>query len=400
MPEPAHVPLITSFSQLEVLCEHLRASRRFGFDTEFVSEQTFEPVLCLVQVATTERVAVIDPLALPSLDPFWDVLLDADVEVVMHAAGEDLRITRQRTGMLPARVFDVQIVAGLVGPSYPMSLGNLLSSVLRVSVSSGETRTDWRRRPLSPAQLRYAADDVRHLLAAADTLTDRLRRLDRLAWAEAELAGFLAEMRDRNEEDRWLRLSGLHQLNRRGLEIARRLWEWRAEHARREDRPLRSMLRDDLLIAIAKRQPASRRDLEALRDYNRPALLQKAGEVLDLIAQARQVPEDQYPEYPDRPDDAPGASMITGLLSAALHQCCNQAQVAVGLTGTTGDLKDLLRWYLQGGDESRPPALLQGWRRDVCGATLLDVLAGRRSLRVVDPGADVPVALAPVAPEE
>jgi ribonuclease D len=396
MPEPPPIPIITSASQLQVVCDDLRASGRFAFDTEFVSEQTFAPVLCLIQVATTDRVAVIDPLTVSDLTPFWDVLLDPAVEVVMHAAGEDLRITRQQTGQVPARVFDVQLVAGLVGFGYPMSLGNLLSSVLRVSVSSGETRTDWRRRPLSPAQLRYAADDVRFLLAAADDLKGRLERLGRTSWAEAELAEFLADVRDRQEEDRWLRLSGLHQLNRRGLEVARRLSEWRSEDARRHNRPLRYLLRDDLLVAIAKRQPANRRDLEALRDFNRPGLMQRAGELLDLIARGREVPDDQLPEHSERPEEAPGASMLTGLLSAALHQCCNQAQVAVGLTGTASDLRELVRWHLQGHDPARAPALVQGWRREVCGETLMGVLEGKRSLRVVDPAAEVPVALDPV----
>ncbi len=400
MPEPSPVTIVTSPSQLVALCDHLRASGRFAFDTEFVSEHTFEPVLCLAQVATTERLAVIDPLAVRDLDPFWDVLLDPHVEVVMHAAGEDLRITRQRAGDVPARVFDVQVVAGLVGLGHSLSLNNLIASLLHVSLSSGETRTDWRRRPLTPAQLRYAADDVRHLLTAADELKRRLERLGRTAWAEFELEEALALVRDRQEEDRWLRLPGLQQLSRRGLEAARLLWEWRADVAREQDRPLRSMMRDDLLVAIARRFPAQKRDLEALRDFHRPALTQRAGEILDVIARARAVPEDRLPEELERIDEPPGVAMITGLLSASLHQCCNQAQVAVGLTGTSSDLKELIRWYLQGQDEARPPRLLRGWRREVCGVTLLDVLAGRRSLRVFDPSAEVPVALAPIAEDQ
>jgi ribonuclease D len=393
---PEDVPLISTSSQLRALSDHLRDRGRFAWDTEFVSEQTYEPVLCLLQVATSQKVAVIDPLAVKDLTPFWEVLFDPEIEVVMHAAGEDLRITRQHTGNVPARVFDVQLVAGLVGFSYPLSLGNLVNQTVGVTVTGGETRTDWRRRPLSSAQLRYAIDDVRHLLDVADLLTTRLSEWGRLGWAESELAGFLEEIRSRSEEDRWRRLPGLHQLSRRGLEIAARLWAWRAEDARRQNRPLRHLMRDDLLVAIAKRQPTTRRDLEALRDFNRPALLKRSGEILDLIDQALEVPPDRLPEHADRPEDAPGASMVASLLSAAMNQCCAQHQVAVGLVGTTGDLKELIRWFADG-CEGRRPGLLEGWRHDICGQTLLDVLAGRRSLRVADPTAEVPVVLdAPV----
>jgi ribonuclease D len=117
------------------------------------------------------------------LAPFWDVVIDPAIEVVMHAAGEDLRICKIKTGTVPARVFDVQIAAGLAGPGYPLSLGNLTSQRLGVSLAGGETRTDWRRRPLSPAQLRYALDDVRYLLEIAGDLAAELQEKGRMAWA-------------------------------------------------------------------------------------------------------------------------------------------------------------------------------------------------------------------------
>ena len=164
--------IITTPAQLKGLVDHLRAIGRFAFDTEFVSEETFEPVLCLIQVATRERLAVIDPLAVRDVSPFWDVVLDPSIEVVMHAAGEDLRICLLRTRALPRRVFDVQMAAGLAGLTYPLSLVNLVGQVLGISLAGSETRTDWRHRPLSAAQLNYALDDVRYLLDVADHFID------------------------------------------------------------------------------------------------------------------------------------------------------------------------------------------------------------------------------------
>jgi ribonuclease D len=392
-------PLISTQEGLRELVAHVREAGRFAFDTEFVSEETFEPVLCLIQVATTSRLAVVDPLKVGDLTPFWDAVVDPSIEVVMHAAGEDLRICRMQAGVVPRRVFDVQIAAGLVGYGYPLSLGNLVYQVLKVSLLGGETRTDWRRRPLSDAQLRYALEDVRHLLDLADTLEGSLERLHRVDWAEDEFATFLDAIENRSEGERWRKLSGLHMLNRRGLETARRLSDWRVEDARKANRPLRSVLRDDLLVAIAKRQPASRRDLEALRDFNRPQLIARANEILGVIAEAQKVPAEDLPEPADRHDDLPGMAMVVSLLSATLSQAAAQGKVAVGLVGGSSDLKELIRWYLDGQSADRTPELLQGWRRDVCGKTLLDVLSGRRALRIVDPQAEVPVALDPV-PED
>lgn len=390
--------LITTDHQLAELTDHIRRRGRFAFDTEFVSEDTFEPVLCLIQIATTERLAIVDPLAVHDLDPFWNTLLDPSIHVVMHASGEDLRICRTKTGEIPRNLFDVQIAAGLAGYSYPLSLVNLSYQTMRVSLPGSETRTDWRRRPLSPAQLQYAADDVRYLLEIEETLRNRLEELGRLDWAVAEFTEFLDSIDHRAEEERWRRLPGLHHLNRRSLEMARRLSDWREDAARRANRPLRHAMRDDLLVAIAKRQPGSRRELEALRDFNRPGLVARGAEILNVLAEARSVAEDDLPIPASRPDDGPGLSTVAGLLSSAMAFCCAQRGISTGLVAGVSDVKQLIRWRLDGCPEERTPVLMQGWRRAICGDVLMEILEGRRSVRVVDPAGEVPIALDSVVP--
>ncbi|HEU5115593.1 MAG TPA: HRDC domain-containing protein [Isosphaeraceae bacterium] len=386
-------------AELDDLLDHLQTSGRFALDTEFVSEDTYEPVLGLIQVATTERIAAVDPIAIGDLSEFWNLVTGPDVEVVMHAAGEDLRICRFRSGRLPERVVDVQIAAGLIGFNYPLSHGNLVNQVLGVTVSGGETRTDWRRRPLSDAQVRYALDDVRFLLDVSNHLNRRLDELGRLSWADEEYATLKEAVESRDESERWRRLSGIHHLNRRSLEIARRLWLWRLEEANRSNRPIRQIMRDDLIIGIAKRQPASRRDLEALRDFHRPHLMSKANALVALIQEALDTPTDQLPEASERPDTWPGESMVVSLLSAALHQSCTQNALAPSLVGSVGDLKELIRWHLAGQPAETTPSLASRWRGEVCGRDLLDVLSGRRSVRIVDPTADVPIVLDPISRE-
>lgn len=376
------------------LVAHLRRSKRFAFDTEFVSESTFEPVLCLVQVATKERLAIVDPFEVDDLSPFWEAVLDPTVEVVTHACGEDLRIARLQAGRFPERIVDVQIAAGLIGLSYPLSLGNLARATLDVTLEGSETRTDWRRRPLSLAQLRYALDDVRFLLDIADHIQKRLEEWERAAWAEAEYRRFLDHLKFRDDEERWRRLPGLQQLNRRGLETAKRLSDWRAAEAKRTDRPIRQIMRDDLLVSIAKRRPTSKKELEALRDFNRPQLLGRSREILDEIAAASETPADRLPlPNGDRREDVPGGSMIVGLLSAALAWCCARQRIAGSLVASVNDLKELIHWRVNGRSDAQKPSLLRGWREDVCGRVLLDVLDGAKGLRVVDPEAEIPVRI-------
>lgn len=389
--------LITTDDALADLIAHLRASGRFAFDTEFVSESTFEPILCLIQVATRDRLAAVDPLAFEDVRIFWDVVNDPAIEVVMHAAGEDLRIGKLQSGYLPARVVDVQLAAALVGYGYPLSLGNLVREVVGQSVAGGETRTDWRRRPLSPAQLRYALDDVRYLLDAADLLNARLDAMNRRAWVESEYQVLLESIRARDDDDRWRRLPGLHGLNRRGLEVARRLSLWRRDDARRANRPIRHVLKDDLLVAIAKRMPATIADLKALRDFNRTEMIARAPEIVRAIAEAQDVDPAELPDHVERRDDGPGGSMVVSLLNAALTQIAAGNKVAASLLGTTADLKEVVRWHVARRPESYRPALLEGWRGEVCGQTILDVVAGKRALRIVDPEAEVPVAVDSIA---
>ena len=204
------------------------------------------------------------------------------------------------TGALPRRVFDVQMAAGLVGPQ--------LSAVAGEPGRAGAGRQPGRQRDAHrlaasaapAAQLNYALDDVRYLLDLADHFTDRLAQLGRTAWAEAEFADFSSRSRSGPTRTAGGGCRACISSSRRGLEMARRLAEWREDEARRQNRPLRQVVRDDLLVAIAKRQPTNRRDLEALRDFNRPALLNRSQEILAILDQARAVPEDELPELAAR----------------------------------------------------------------------------------------------------
>lgn len=385
--------LINSQRGLEELVSRIYESGVFAFDTEFIPEDTYEPELCLIQVATPTELAVVDPRVIPNLSVFWDAVLDPSLRLVVHAGSEDLRICYLQTGQLPERIFDIQLAAGLVGSSYPASLSSLVQRFVGRSVNSAETRTDWRKRPLSANQVEYALDDVRHLLHIAELLEKRLVELDRLDWLEDETGKLLDDIARRDHPSRWMKLSGIHTLNRRSLEIARRLYHWRLETAIRTNRPLRQMMRDDLLVGIAKRQPKSKSDLESLRDFNRPAHLKAAPEIIRIIQEAISVPDSNLPRLPERVDDLTGGSMLIGIMSAVLAHACVHSKVAQGMVASTSDIKDLVRWHLDGKPAGMVPTLMKSWRADVCGNLMIDVLEGRKSLRVTDPSSDVPVTI-------
>src|SRR5438093_1364678 len=156
--------IVSTPEQLTACCAHLASHPHFGFDTEFVGEETYHPRLCLVQAAAPDRLFLIDPLSAGPLDAFWRLVVDPGRVTIVHAGREEVRLCRLWTGQTPGNLFDLQLAAGLVGLAYPLGHGALVSYVLRLQLTKGETLTEWRDRPLTRAQIRYAIDDVRYLL--------------------------------------------------------------------------------------------------------------------------------------------------------------------------------------------------------------------------------------------
>src|SRR5438270_2891144 len=182
MPDPTQ-EIITTPEALAAGCEYLAAQTHFGFDTEFVGEDSYHPRLCLVQVATEDCLFLLDPLSCGPLDAFWKLVVDPARTVIVHAGREEVRLCRLWTGATPGNLFDLQIAAGLTGGVYPMGHGNLVHQVLGVRLPKGETLTEWRERPLTPSQVRYAFDDVRYLIPLWRRLSEQLEKLGRAEWA-------------------------------------------------------------------------------------------------------------------------------------------------------------------------------------------------------------------------
>tara|TARA_R110002072_G_scaffold146075_1_gene292802 strand:- start:63244 stop:64425 length:1182 start_codon:yes stop_codon:yes gene_type:complete len=382
--------LITDQREFDELCSHIREAGLVAFDTEFISENTYRPKLCLIQLATRERAVAVDPFEVDVSD-WWNIMTDDRTTVVVHAGREESRFCLTATGARPRLLVDVQLAEGLRSSSYPLSYERLLQRVLNQSVSSTETRTDWQRRPLTDRQITYAVDDVRYVLEVWDRQKSWLQKKNRLTWAEEEFDRLLDEMEAERDGGQWMKLSGVRRLNSRQLAVVRELYRWREETAAARDQPMRRILRDDLLIDLARRQPKTEQELLNSRDMNRTNFRRNAAEIVTAIKAALDLPQSEIPPRFRNNDSGPDEPVLGKLLALALANRCAELQLSAGIVGTANDLKEWIRWYGDGSKPNKTPRLSNGWRAEVCGDLLRDVLEGKVSLRVADTNSDHPL---------
>lgn len=388
---------ITTDQQLQEFCNQLASAEFIAFDTEFVSEDTYRPDLGLIQVAAGGELAVIDPRAVKDLTPFWEQLASEGHETVVHAGREEFLFCLRAIGKRPARWFDVQIAAGMVGIEYPASYANLVTRIVGKSVPKGETRTDWRRRPLSSRQLEYALADVVHLEGLRAHLMAELARLGRSEWLESELTSWQDGLQREEKLERWRRVSGISGLSSRSLAIVRELWRWRETEAEKTNIPPRRILRDDLVTELARRATADPNRIRAVRGLQRRDLDRRLPQMSECIGQALALPQSELPKRLRR-NNTHHAAVVAQLLSTALASMCREQQIASTLVGTVQDMRDLVAYRLQptSSDPQNPPALAQGWRAEVVGRRVDDLLAGKLSIRIADPTSEQPLVFEPV----
>ena len=385
--------LIDDQAKADALFARLAGADRFAFDTEFIGESTYHPKLCLVQIATADELALVDPIAGVKLDDFWQLLGNAKIEKIVHAGEQDLEPAMRLAGVAPQNVFDTQIVGGFCRLPYPASLAKLVEYVTStqfggegVRLGKGLTFTQWDQRPLSNKQLSYAADDVRYLLLIADWLRERLTDGDdgelRHAWAVAECAARAADAVEPAGEP-WERVKGGGSLDGRQQAILRRLAVWRDQAAQDEDLPPRVLVQDQALIHLARRgitDPARLNDVKYLprpvsERYGMAIIEQvKAGKADDAVAVQRGAPIE--PTLEDR--------FVADSAWAMLQTIAHIRGMDPNLIASRRETEWFVRRVAAGSRVEEHP-LMQGWRRDAVGDRLLDLLGGG-SLTVQWPG--------------
>src|SRR5450759_245294 len=397
-PQPGQGPLAAARCQavsglggqasLRALADGARAAGNLALDTDFMGEGRYRTLLCLVQLAIPEGSAQAGPIEL--VDPLQDgldcsplaaVLADPAIQVVVHAGRQDVALVRRWLATDVRNVFDTQVAGGFVGLGAQSSYESLLSELLGVRLRKTASFTRWDSRPLSPEQLGYAREDVVHLLELAAELEQRLTALGRRRWAQEECQPLERSSDERDPEAIFARLPRVGGLNVPGRAVARELVDWREETAARQDRPVQGVLSDAALMELAKRRPSSSGELERIRGLGAGASGRRAGELLAVVRRAaeraEQPPPPDHRPPPPRPDDAP----LVALAEALLRARAREAGLAYELLATRADLHALIAARRAEGTEA-DVRVLRGWRRELVGNELLELLDGRLSLTV------------------
>jgi ribonuclease D len=361
--------LVDRQEQLGPALEALGRPASVALDTEFVRERTYFARLCLVQVADPDarHVLLVDPLKVDGLAPLAALLADPGCTKVIHAARQDLETLLPLTGAPAAPVFDTQVAAGLLGFPAQVGYGELVRQLLGVELEKGHARTDWAARPLKPAQLAYAADDVRFLGPVANALLARLESAGRLDWAREDCAPLVDPATYRaSPEDAWRRFKGIERLHPGERAVIRDLARWREERAIRRNLPRGWVLPDEAVREIARLRPRTVAALAQAGSLPGGAGSRLAEEILEVVASARPDPEWASAEEPeDRL--SPEQLGLLRRLQETLQRVAADLGMSPEVLATRRDLTALVR----GAREAAP---LSGWRRAAIGEPLLAAL--------------------------
>ena len=371
------IQYINTPDQLAKLCEQIKKEPWLALDTEFLREKTYYPKFCLLQIATPEWVACIDPIALPKLDDLFEVLYNPAIVKVFHSCRQDLEIFYQLTGKLPAPIFDTQVAAPLLGfqdnPGYAM----LVSSLLSINLNKAHTRADWSKRPLTEAQIEYAADDVIYLCQIYQIMVQKLTALGRIDWLKHDFAELEnPALYTVAPEKAWFKIKGKNKLTGKQLSIIQTLAQWREKTAQSEDRPKSWLLRDELLFDLAKLQPETVVELANVRGMNERAVNRYGKELCQLITIAKNRPPLPLNEK-DRPaKKTQQQEAILDILTALVRIRAEENSLNPSILASRKDLEVLLF-----NDDDECP-LLHGWRFTMAGRELVGLLKGELFLGI------------------
>ncbi|MFU8789755.1 MAG: ribonuclease D [Methylobacter sp.] len=372
-----NIQYINTPAQLATLCEQIKKEPWLALDTEFLREKTYYPKFCLLQIATPEWVACVDPIALPSLDILFEALYNPAIVKVFHSCRQDLEIFYQLTGKIPEPLFDTQIAAPLLGfqenPGYAM----LVSSLLNVNLNKAHTRADWSKRPLIEAEIQYAADDVIYLCQIYQIMLQKLAELGRAKWLERDFAELgNPELYQVRPEQAWLKIRGKNKLTGRQLSIVQTLAEWRERTAQTEDRPKTWLLRDELLFDLAKLQPETVSELANVRGINERAVNRYGAELCRLITVAKERTPIPLNEQGRPAKKTQQQEAILDILTALVRIRAEENSLNPVILATRKDLEVLMF------NDDEECLLLHGWRFDMAGRELLGLLKGELFLGI------------------
>lgn len=350
-------------AQPQAACDALADAAVIGVDTEFMREKTYYAQLCLVQFAVGTDLWCADPLGVDELKPFWDAILAP--AWILHSGRQDLEVVVQSAGRLPTSLFDTQVAAALLGHAPQMGYANLVAELFDVELEKSQTRADWSRRPLSAAELKYAAEDVLWLLPAYEKLQQRLSAEGRLSWAEEDSADLLDPALYVTADGTAIeRVKGARNLQDRARRAAVRLADWRERRAEQSDKPRQWILRDAVLLEMAVANPRTTPALGAIEGMHAGTVRRSGDELLALLLDAQHADDEPY-EPPGRPDEA--QKKLLKALQKAVAAVAKDLGIAAEVIAPRRELSAAV-------DGDRQLRVLRGWRREIVGNRLLELL--------------------------
>ncbi len=371
--------VITDTETLRAFCASLSDETYVTVDTEFIRESTFWPELCLIQVGGTEDAKAVDSLA-PGIDmqPLYDLMADTSILKVFHAARQDLEIFLHLAGELPSPIFDTQVAAMVCGFGDSVGYENLIMKLTGATIDKGSRFTDWKLRPLSDKQIKYALADVTHLRPAYESLAGKLELSGRASWVTAEME-ILEDPKtyivDPDEAYKRIKTRGAKG---KQLSVLRAVAGWREHEAQRRDLPRNRVLRDEALLEISHRAPKSVDELAKTRGLGRRLAEGQSGDsLLKAIRKGADAPKAEWPKPDQKPDLPAWTAAAADLLKVLLKMKCAETDVATKLVANVADIELIAAF----GEKAGVPAI-KGWRRTVFGEDALRLRNGEIGLQL------------------
>lgn len=369
---------ITDQAQLEAFVDRALTSEVLAIDTEFLREKTYYPKLCLLQMQADKETVIIDPFGVTDLKAIVPLLESPTIMKVFHAGTQDIEILLRETGAMPKPVFDTQLAAALMGHTQQIGYGALVNDVCGVQLKKMDSFTDWSRRPLSSSQIKYAADDVIYLPKMYRRMSKRLSELGRINWLDDDFAALVDENRYHDDpRERFRRLKRVSQLSRRQLSAAREVAAWREKRARELDIPRKWVVTDEQIVEACKREARTIDELFMVRGVSDKLGTADARNVIAALVRGLDAPEEEWPAH-DRPQkNEHNVDLEIDVMSALVRLRSREAGVAFQTLAGHSELVSLARGY-------RDVELLKGWRAQIVGNELLELLDGKISLSLED----------------
>ena len=371
-----HYQLIEDQNSLNQLCEQLAKADVLAIDTEFVRTRTLYAKLGLLQVCDGEQLALIDPIAIEDLTPFWALLTNENITKVLHACSEDLEVFLTAGNCKPVNLIDSQIIMSFLGHGLSLGYAAMVKHYTGIELDKSESRTDWTRRPLTEKQLVYASADVDHLFALYPRLLTEITAAGFLAYAKLETQSMIdKKFTPIDENEMYLNIKMSWRLNPKQLNALKYLASWRFQQAKKRDLPIGFIAKDHTLMALAQSNPDSVIAMEKLEGAEAIDIRHKGKAMLAVLAQAEQADANSYPEKIDRLDEYPGYKQIFKQVKAFLVTAGEHNGLAIENIASKKQINQFLTWYFdlnKARNSANKVELLSSWREALFGQPLLD----------------------------